>query len=362
MNANDLAQDASKETRYYNDLWVYDLEELKWSPVEFQPGMSLPSSRGGCQLGLHAEAETLYIIGGYSVKHSSSSDGGITAPHGKLSARKQAQKTEEEDDDGKGIVHDDVWALSLTSWRWERVKKAGMAPSRRTSFGLGVHKQRAIIFGGVFDREGAGDRLYSELFNELYQFNFLNRRWYPVALKAPKAASKKKGHEGEAASGEDTTEKENENDGSRRSAAGGAALNQDLKATLSKLASSKDSSLLRAAVKIQAAFRGHAVRKAYHTYRMGGQISELLYSPAAYGIDLSDSGPKPRARSAPMVTVLKNKMWVWGGIVEISHNDVVLDDLWSLDLSKLDGWRCWKENTAGEEMFRELSDWETDSD
>lgn len=40
------------------------------------------------------------------------------------------------------------------------------------------------------------------------------------------------------------------------------------------------------------------------------------------------------------------------------------DDLWSLDLNKLDGWRCVKENTVGEEAFRELSDeeWETDSD
>lgn len=39
------------------------------------------------------------------------------------------------------------------------------------------------------------------------------------------------------------------------------------------------------------------------------------------------------------------------------------DDLWSLDLNKLDGWRCVRENTVGEEAFRELSDeWETDEE
>lgn len=34
--------------------------------------------------------------------------------------------------------------------------------------------------------------------------------------------------------------------------------------------------------------------QAYQTYKLGGKISELLYSPAAYGIDLSSKDmPKP---------------------------------------------------------------------
>lgn len=40
------------------------------------------------------------------------------------------------------------------------------------------------------------------------------------------------------------------------------------------------------------------------------------------------------------------------------------DDVWSLDLNKLDGWKCVKENTVGEDAFRELSsdEWETGSE
>lgn len=119
---------------------------------------------------------------------------------------------------------------------------------------------------------------------------------------------------------------------------------------------------------------------------------------------------KPRARAAPMLCVLRNTLWMLGGQVEISHTDIVLgalwvwvggqdlcrlhrasllphsppahclllhsppwhppqpllrtDDLWSLDLNKLDCWRCVKENAVGEEAFRELSsdEWETGSD
>lgn len=45
---------------------------------------------------------------------------------------------------------------------------------------------------------------------------------------------------------------------------------------------------------------------------------------------------------------------------QVGHADVVLDDIWTLDLSKLDGWKCVKENTEGEHAFKEESDWESD--
>ena len=70
-----------------------------------------------------------------------------------------------------------------------------------------------------------------------------------------------------------------------------------------------------------------APAQAYKTYRLGGEISELLYSPAAYGIDLSSRDfIKPRARAAPMLCVLRNTLWMLGGQVEISHTDIVLGE------------------------------------
>lgn len=71
--------------------------------------------------------------------------------------------------------------------QWEKVKKAGMAPQPRTSFGMVTHKNRAVLFGGVADQAGKGDRLYSQNFDEMYQFNMEPhlRRWFPVTLRAP---------------------------------------------------------------------------------------------------------------------------------------------------------------------------------
>lgn len=85
-------------------------------------------------------------------------------------------------------MHADMLGLCM---QWEKVKKAGIAPSPRTNFGLVSHKKRAILFGGVTDQHGRGDRMYSSMHDELFQMNLESHRWYPVAIKAPaKAAAK----------------------------------------------------------------------------------------------------------------------------------------------------------------------------
>lgn len=47
-----------------------------------------------------------------------------------------------------------------------------------------------------------------------------------------------------------------------------------------------------------------------------------------------------------------NTLWLLGGVVEVGESEVTLDDMWSLDLVKLDGWTLVKENTMGEEVFK----------
>ena len=90
--------------------------------------------------------------------------------------------------------------LSARLVQWEKVKKAGMVPSPRTSFALATHKKRAILFGGVTDQHGKGDHMFSTLHDELYQFGFDSRRWYPVAIRAAKSAAKGSQAPGAAAS------------------------------------------------------------------------------------------------------------------------------------------------------------------
>jgi Galactose oxidase, central domain len=49
--------------------------------------------------------------------------------------------------------------------------------------------------------------------------------------------------------------------------------------------------------------------------------------------------------------VVGNMLWLFGGIVELGEKEITLDDLWSLNLAKMDGWSLLQGNTAGEELF-----------
>ena len=239
--------DSGKTTRYYNDVWVFDLDKLTWE--EKRIAGSEPTPRGGCQLALHQETSTVYVVGGYSTSKAGGKGGNAGSS---TDARDKKDRSKGDEDDERGTVHDDIWALDLLSWSWQKVKKEGMVPTPRTSFGMAVHapKSKAIMFGGVFDQDGGGDKMYSELFNEAYQFNMNSRRWFPLSVRPPKP----KGKARNMTSSDGT--------GSQASPSGAA---------------DGDSATARAATRIQAAFRGYAVRKAYETYKVGGKISELLY-------------------------------------------------------------------------------------
>ena len=94
----------------------------------------------------------------------------------------------------------------------------------------------------------------------------------------------------------------------------------------------------RAAVKIQAHYRGYAVRKAYKLYRVGGQVSELLYSPGS-GEAAPKTAPRPRGRMNAAVAVRGNNMYLFGGAVEIGDTEVALDDVWALELTARPKWK-----------------------
>ncbi len=134
--------DASKETKYYNDLWELDLETLKWTSLG-KPGAIAPPPRSGCQLALHADAGMLYLYGG---THDTADACNCDA-HSDARSRAGYRKEAAEDGDERGVVLSDCWALELNSYTWERVKRAGIAPGPRSGFTLAVHRSRAVLFG-----------------------------------------------------------------------------------------------------------------------------------------------------------------------------------------------------------------------
>jgi hypothetical protein len=55
-----------------------------------------------------------------------------------------------------------------------------------------LHKNKAIMFGGATDEEAKkGEVLVSSFFNDLYQLNLVQGRWYPVAFRLPRTQKAK---------------------------------------------------------------------------------------------------------------------------------------------------------------------------
>jgi hypothetical protein len=67
--------------------------------------------------------------------------------HSDARSRAGYRKEPADDGDERGVVLSDCWALELSSYTWERVKRAGIAPGPRSGFTLAVHRSRAVLFG-----------------------------------------------------------------------------------------------------------------------------------------------------------------------------------------------------------------------
>lgn len=189
--------------------------------------------------------------------------------------------------------------------QWEKVKKAGLAPSPRCNVAFAYHKKRAILFGGITDQHGRGDRMFSTLHDDLYQFNCDSRRWYPVAVKAPAKALAAAATKAEASQLPQDVSPDRLGTGNRAAAhspetaqpdvpsaeasrggrvdagsahaagagatgsgaaapkAAGSAdqVQPDLADKLSRAGVDKNSALYKAAARIQSRFRGYTVRK-----------------------------------------------------------------------------------------------------
>ncbi len=95
------------------------------------------------QLALHASEDILYIFGGYSKEKS---DGNRQ----------------------EGKIHEDMWMLNLKPCLptgkssnlelgkavWQKISRKGDYPSARCGSVVSVYKNKAVLFGGVYDTKG----------------------------------------------------------------------------------------------------------------------------------------------------------------------------------------------------------------
>ncbi|GFE53318.1 kelch repeat domain containing protein, putative [Babesia ovis] len=96
----------------------------------------------------------------------------------------------------------------------------------------------------------------------------------------------------------------------------------------------------------------------------GPQSSEAIMDDETLTQKMSSvslaASPPPRMN--PHTVVLGNTLYVYGGIVEQGSVEMTLSDMWALDLSKRDGWRCLDKGYNFREIYKGEIDMEEDSD
>ncbi|XP_065636159.1 uncharacterized protein LOC112000039 [Quercus suber] len=296
--------DTLREVRYYNDLYVFDLDQYKWQEVKPSPGSMWPSARSGFQF--FVNQDEIFLYGGYSKEVSS-------------------DKSSSE----KGIVHSDMWSLDPRTWEWNKVKKSGMPPGPRAGFTMCIHKRRALLFGGVVDMEVQGDVIMSLFLNELYGFQIDSRRWYPLELRKEKSTKDKlKKSCGQKDMDVDLDGKINPIE--QEECAANDDENSECQAGDMETNLDEISQHMATAV---------TVDNGGLTAKSGGKPHESGAKLEMQNSDLAEV-VKPCGRINSCMVVGRDTLYIYGGMMEVKDQEITLDDLYSLNLSKLDEWKC----------------------
>ncbi|KAJ3203683.1 hypothetical protein HDU82_006377 [Entophlyctis luteolus] len=156
--------DAGNETRYLDDLHVFDTTECKWIAVDHivEPK---PTKRSG--FGFIVSGDTLVLYGGYTKE----------VVKGKIA---------------RGIVHTDLWTMKLSfdtkEWKWEKRKRGGVKIQPRSGAPMVSFKGKGFMFGGVSDVKEDDETIESICVDDFFQLNVDQCRFYPVNLKVPPMA------------------------------------------------------------------------------------------------------------------------------------------------------------------------------
>jgi N-acetylneuraminic acid mutarotase len=305
-------QDTSNQTKYLGDLWIFDTVHYVWHSPVLPAAQLKPDARSSFTLLPHEQGAVLY--GGYSrikasvqIKQKGNSKGG------------QGQKNVL-----KPKVHDDCFFLRMTqpaadagpntppTVRWEKRKKPANSPTpSRAGATMTWHKGRGIMFGGVHDVESSEEGMDSEFFNQLFAWNIERNRFMPLALRKPRQQAKKQ---------------VNDQRGGRRGRQGNEEELLKLMAALESGASLEDTD-------------GIELEKAKD------EEEEEAKSTKEMTVTLEP----PHMRFNAQLAVQGDNLYIYGGTFEKGDREFTFDDLYTINLDKLDGCK--------EIFLRPVEDW-----
>ncbi|KAI8965796.1 galactose oxidase [Daldinia sp. FL1419] len=294
-------QDTSNQTKYLSDLWFYDTQNFMWHNPTLPQAQLKPDARSSFTFLPHEQGAVLF--GGYSRVKAT------------VSANKSAKGASQgQRNILKPLVHEDCFFLRITqpaadsppntppNVRWEKRKKPANAPApSRAGTTMAYHKGRGILFGGVHDVEQSEEGMDSEFFNQLYAWNIERNRFFPLALRKPRVQKKTPASE------------------QRVSRRGRAQANEE--ELLKQLAALQAGSSIEDTEDIDIDLNT-------------GKEPEEAEKPMR---EMPVSMELPHPRFNAQLAVQDDVLYIYGGTYEAKDREYTFDDLYAIDLGKLDG-------------------------
>lgn len=293
-------QDTSNQTKYLADLWIFDTQNFTWFSPTLPAAQLKPDARSSFTFLPHENGAVLY--GGYSRVKTT------------VAANKQAKGSSQgQKNILKPLIHEDCFFLrmapppegsapnTLPSIRWERRKKPANSPNpRRAGTTMAYHKGRGILFGGVHDVEQSEDGMDSEFFRELFAWNIERNRFFPMTLRKPRQQKK-------AAPAD-------QRGGGRRARA------QDREEEL---------------LKQLAALETGASLEDADAMELDTKANDEEPEPAVREMPITMELPHPRFNA--QLAIQDDVLYIYGGTFEQKDREFTFDDLYAVDLGKMDG-------------------------
>ena len=303
-------QDTANQTRYLADLWIYDTANFVWFNPALPPAQLKPDARSSFTLLPHENGAVLY--GGYSRVKSTAQPGGRGGSRTTM----------------KAVIHQDCFFLRITppssdaapgtapTVRWERRKKPANSPNpTRAGATMAYHRGRGILFGGVHDVEENDESVDSEFFNQLFAWNIERNRFFPLGLRKARVAPKKAAGEQQRVG--------------RRNRA--QANEEELLAQLAALEASSKKKNGGDDSDGESDAEAEAARKAVAAAAAAEEEHKAPVREMPVSMEL------PHQRFNSLLAVQDDVLYIYGGTFEKGDREFTFDDMYAIDLGKMDG-------------------------
>uniref|UniRef100_A0A6I8QJG0 Kelch domain-containing 4 n=1 Tax=Xenopus tropicalis TaxID=8364 RepID=A0A6I8QJG0_XENTR len=304
--------ESTRDYIYYNDVYTFNLDSFTWAKLS--PSGTAPLPRSGCQMTTNQDGSVV-IYGGYS-----------------------KQKVKKDVD--KGTVHTDMFLLKqegADKWVWSRLNPSGVKPTPRTGFSgtLGPNN-RILLFGGVYDEEEE-ESIEGDFFNDIYMYDMGKNRWFTGQIKGPKTEKKKRRRGNKQAEAESNSE----------SGEVGAQKPPEPVEVIKEIVA-EDGTVMT----IKQVISGSATSESEEEDSVEEEDDEGARSPAV----------EPCPRSNTMIAAKQGVLYAYGGMFEVGDRQFTLNDLYSLDLHKMEEWKVLVEMDPKTQEWLDESDSEDEEE